>query len=260
MFSIIAKRIYQDDQVIYHEALRKADLYLVIEGTVELSRMFRGKKVIIENLKEGDLFGESDFMEQTKYSARATATARGKVILGLIDQQPLMREFNLQPENLKIMLSALMDRSNRLLEQTCQIASRANNRVSRFLAVSFPKADHTTVKAYASDIGSGGLFIQTDEFMKEGRQFRLNLHIPGLSEPLELKCEVIWIRNESTENIKTTGMGVKFLDIPEKDNQILQVYIKTIEQMKTESFAMSEKDTRILEEYLGMVEDDSTSD
>ena len=259
MFSIISEQTYQNDQIIYNEATGSADLYLVIDGTVELSRMFRGKKIIVEALKEGDLFGEPDFTEQTKRLARTTATARGKVVLGLIDQQPLKSEFNKQPEYLKTTLSALMDRNNRLLEVVYGMLSRANTRVSRLLAISYPKTDQTIVKTYASDISSGGLFIQTDELMTEGKQFRLNLHIPGLPDPLELNCEVIWARKDSKENAKKAGMGVKFIDISEKNDQILQLYIKTIEKMKTEHFPMSKKDARILEEYLSMIESISSS-
>jgi len=36
MFSLISQQTFQDDQVIYHEATWSADLYLIIDGTVEL--------------------------------------------------------------------------------------------------------------------------------------------------------------------------------------------------------------------------------
>jgi uncharacterized protein (TIGR02266 family) len=193
-------------------------------------------------------------MVRKKHAAMATVIARGKVIVGLVDQEPLVKEFNKQSDKLKTVLFALVDRKNQFLEQIGIMASRANTRISRFLAVSFANADQTAVKAYASDISLGGIFIQTDNPLERGKQFSLNLNVPGLSDPLVLKCEVVWIREESVEKPQKAGMGVKFLDIPEKDGKILQLYIKTIEQMNIEPSPMSEKDTRILEEYLRMVE------
>ena len=59
---------------------------------MELSKHVNGRKVVIEILKEGDIFGEMAYIDKTPRSA--TATAAGRTVVGILDREFFDREFN----------------------------------------------------------------------------------------------------------------------------------------------------------------------
>jgi len=57
----------------------------------------------------------------------------------------------------------------------------------------------------------------------------LKLQLPALPEPLEIKCEVAWVRKESGAGEGgLAGMGVKFVEMNKKDDQTLKKYLNKI--------------------------------
>ncbi len=64
------------------------------------------------------------------------------------------------------------------------------------------------------DLSSGGLFITTPEPMEEGSPVELALYVPG-EEPVSLKGVIRWKREQESEDSKA-GMGIEFVDVPEK--------------------------------------------
>ena len=92
MFQIASYETYQDGQVIFTEGSHGDWIYVVEEGAVEISRTVEGKKVVIEVLKEGDIFGEMAYI--AKIPRTATATAVGRTVVGTIDRNFFDQEFN----------------------------------------------------------------------------------------------------------------------------------------------------------------------
>ena len=80
---------------------------------------------------------------------------------------------------------------------------------------------------YLSDISTGGIFIQTDEPLKQGEQFNLKVFLPYDETELEVLCEVAWSRQGwqiSSEDRLSAGMGIKFLNLaPEDKERIIKV-------------------------------------
>ena len=75
------------------------------------------------------------------------------------------------------------------------------------------------VKHYLSDIGTGGLFINTLNPLGQGDQFALKILLPEIGEEVEVFCEVAWVREEERVTDQGTfpaGMGVKFVN-PSKE-------------------------------------------
>lgn len=64
------------------------------------------------------------------------------------------------------------------------------------------------------DLSNGGLFITTPEPMGEGSHVELALYVPG-EEPVSLKGVIRWKREQESEDSKA-GMGIEFVDAPEK--------------------------------------------
>ena len=79
-------------------------------------------------------------------------------------------------------------------------------------------------------MSTGGLFIRTERPFNPGTQFLLKLQLPGVSDQLDIKCEVAWARKEKGIGAnQPPGMGVKFPEISKRNHQILRQFLATFE-------------------------------
>ena|SRR5579883_218425 len=67
------------------------------------------------------------------------------------------------------------------------------------------------------DVSLGGLFLLSDETLKEGWVLTVSVFIPGAQEKISATAEVVWA-NE-------TGGGVRFLTMKESDMKTLKAYL-----------------------------------
>lgn len=105
MFQIATYETFQDGQVIFQEGTHGDWIYIVEEGTVEISRNVNGKKVIIVTLKEGEIFGEVAYIG--KVARSATASAVGETTVGIIDRNFFDQEFNKLSGNFQMILKTM---------------------------------------------------------------------------------------------------------------------------------------------------------
>ena len=252
MFSITSEQeTYDDGQIIFEEEGAGGSVYEILSGSVEISKMVRGKKLVVDFLQKGEVFGEFSFMGDLKLST--TAQAVGKTTLGIINQDSMDQEFNRLSEDFKAVLMNVMERFKKIIHISCEFSPRRETRVPKTLAVTY-KDEQSFVRAYASDISEGGLFIRTENPLKQGEKFLLNLQLPGLSEQVKIECEAAWTRKPKViTDANPPGMGVKFLEMSENDLEIIKPYIQTIEKMGIKLFEMSEKDNQILKQYISTV-------
>ena len=226
MFHIASEETYQDGQVIIQEGSSGDWIYVVVSGRVEISKTVGGRKYIIEMLDPGEVLGELGFLG--RITRTATARAVGETTVGIIDRAFLDQEFNKLSSDFRLILAAVVHRFKKMLDRTCEFSSREDIRVLKTLSLKY-KDKNTFVNAYTGDLSSGGLFIRTENPLKQGEEFFLKLQLPDLAEPIGIKCKVIWaqIKDEKTDD-SSVGMGVKFLEMTQKDNQILKQHLKDI--------------------------------
>ena len=223
MFNITSEKTYQDGQIIIDEGSSWNGIYVLVSGTVEISKTVGGKKSIIELLKEGEVFGEADFLGSI--TRTATVRAIGETTVGIIDRASLDKEFNKLSSGFRIILLAVVRRFKKMIDRTCAFSSRKEARVLTSLSLRY-EDKKSFVDAFTLDLSGGGLFISTEHLLKEGEQFLLKLQLPGVSEPLKVKCEVVWTRKQSDTEKRPPGMGVKFCEMTKKDLQILNQYLQ----------------------------------
>ncbi len=99
MFQIASYETFQDGQIIFQEGTHGDWIYLIEEGSVEISKKMRGRRVVIEILPRGEIFGEMAFI--SKMPRTATATAIGETTLGIIDRDYYDHEFNKMPDDFR---------------------------------------------------------------------------------------------------------------------------------------------------------------
>lgn len=80
------------------------------------------------------------------------------------------------------------------------------------------KEEHRKVRhGHTLDVSLGGLFLASDEPLKESWVLVVSIFIPGAENKLSATAEVVWA-NE-------TGGGVRFLTMREEDMKTLKAYL-----------------------------------
>ena len=225
MYQIASEETYKDGQVILEEGSSGDWVYVVLSGSVEISKTIEGRNFIITALEPGEVFGELGYLGAMKRTA--TARAIGETTVGVIDRSFLDQEFNKLSGPFRSILVAVVKRFRNLIDRACEFSSRKQTRVQKTLSLTF-KDRKSFVKAYTDNISKGGLFIMTERPLKQGEQFLLKLQVPDLPEPIKLNCEVSWVREQTDTEKRPPGMGVKFCKMTEKDNQVLNQYFQTL--------------------------------
>ena len=225
MYHIASEETYKDGQVILEEGSSGDWIYVVLSGSVEISKTIGGRKFIITALEPGEVFGELGYLGAMKRTA--TARGIGETTVGVIDRSFLDQEFNKLSGPFRSILVAVVKRFRNLIDRACEFSSRKEARVQKTLSLMF-KDRKSFIKAYTDNISKGGLFIMTERPLKQGEQFLLKLQVPDLPEPIKLNCEVSWVREQTDTEKRPPGMGVKFCKMTKKDNQVLNQYFQTL--------------------------------
>jgi len=225
MYQIASEETYKDSQIIIEEGSSGTWVYIVLSGSVEISKTIGGRKFIITVLEPGEVFGELGYLGAIKRTA--TVKAIGETTIGVIDRSFLDQEFNKLSGSFRNILVAVVKRFRNLIDRTCEFSSRQDARAQKTLTLTF-KNRQSFVKAYTGNISKAGLFIMTEHPLKEGEQFLLRLQLPDLPEAIKITCEVLWVREQSETQKRPPGMGVKFSKMTKRDNQILNQYFQTL--------------------------------
>ena len=226
-YNLATEETYQDGQTIFKEGSWGDWVYVILSGSVEISTNVQGQKYVLEVLLSGEVFGELGFIGGMKRTA--TATAVSETTLGILDREFFEKEYNLLSPQFRRVLEIITERFKNMLERANEFTTRKEKRVPKVLSLVF-KDRQSFIRAYTGDISSGGLFIKTETPLSVGHQFLLKLQLPGVPNPLQIKCEVVWGRKrESSEPNKPPGMGIKFSEMSKTDIQILKKYLGTAE-------------------------------
>jgi CRP/FNR family cyclic AMP-dependent transcriptional regulator len=224
MLNIASEEIYQDGQTIIEEGTKGDWVYVILSGTVEISKTVEGKKCVIELLQPDEVFGELAFLGGI--TRTATARAIGETTVGVVDRAFLDREFNKLPSDFRAILVAVVQRFKKLIDQSSSFSSRKEIRVLQTLSLTY-KDKKAFANAYTGNMNSGGLFIGTENPLEKGEHFLLKLQLPGLPDPMRIKCGVALSRKKvETTDDSPAGMGITFIEMTKKDNQMLRLYLK----------------------------------
>jgi CRP/FNR family cyclic AMP-dependent transcriptional regulator len=120
MFQIASYETFQDGQVIFQEGTHGDWIYVIEEGSVEISKKVKGRRVVIELLCRGDIFGELAFI--AKMPRTATAKAIGETTVGIIDRDYFDNEFNKLPADFRQIFNIVAMRLKKTTEAILAIA------------------------------------------------------------------------------------------------------------------------------------------
>ena len=98
------------------------------------------------------------------------------------------------------------------------------------------RADGSYLFDFCKDVGTGGIFIETESPQNVGEELELTFTIPDSKETLTTTGKVIWIQQEiSTKNKSRTqsaGMGIQFVEFSTESKSILEEFVRryTVEE------------------------------
>ena len=209
MFNIASEQSYKDGQIIFKEGSSGDWVCVVLSGEVELSKTVGGKKSVIAILRPEQVFGELGFIGGIKRTV--TARAIGETTVGVIDRSPLDTEFNSLSSEFRSILVSTVKRFEQMINRASDFNTRKDERVQKTLSLTF-KTPEAFVEAFSSNLGTGGLFVRTENPLAAGERFFLKLQHPGLSVPIRKECEVVWTRKKGVDaNKGPLGMGSSFV-------------------------------------------------
>lgn len=125
MFQIASYETFQDGQVIFEEGSNGDWIYVVEEGLVEISKTIDGRKVVIETLRESDIFGEMAYIDKLPRSA--TASAKGRAVVGIIDRNVFDAEFNKISTDFQKILKTVALRLRKTTQKSVEEQKRKND-------------------------------------------------------------------------------------------------------------------------------------
>ena len=124
---------YADGDVIVSEGIVSNNAFIILEGKVNVTKKVDKKSVLINTLKTGEVFGEMGLISQTVRSASVVAV--GNVTIGVIDKDQFFSLVEQLPDDVRVVVKALVDRLRFTSEQLSRIGlelEKTRNVISSF--------------------------------------------------------------------------------------------------------------------------------
>jgi uncharacterized protein (TIGR02266 family) len=103
---------------------------------------------------------------------------------------------------------------------------RADHRIPAVFRVDLP--DHAQLLDATENLSAGGVFVRTQRVLQVGDKVTVQLSFPGLLEPVTIRGEVAWVRNEGFN--APAGVGVRVPPEQQEDRDKLKRLVATQEE------------------------------
>ena len=220
------KETYKAGDVIVREGSHGAAVYVLSSGKVEISKMVQGKRVVLDILGPGEMFGAMSYLAPAPRSA--TATALEDTVLELLDKNFLDREFNQISSEFREIISNLVKKLRKTNENLILSPRRSEERVRVKTRITFRTA-HDFFRAYIGNLDSGGLFIKTTKSLPADTLLDLEFNLPNTNKTIRTPGRVVWTRSQDMSTEKTSpGMGTEFVGMNPEDIKVLKRYLSLL--------------------------------
>jgi uncharacterized protein (TIGR02266 family) len=231
LFLTAGKESFKPGDVIFKEGSHGVAVYLINSGRIEISKNIEGKKLVVETLGPGEIFGEMSFIDHESRSA--TATALEDTVLEILDKDFLDSRFNQISSDFRGIIRNLVKRLRKTTQRIGAVPGgapsgrRAEDRTGSKIRIVFKRASDF-FRAYISNLGAGGLFIKTTQTLPVGTVLQLDFNLPGSDYVIQTKGKVVWARpKEESDERKPPGLGIQFVRMRPEDNERIRIYITT---------------------------------
>ena len=102
---------------------------------------------------------------------------------------------------------------------------RGNQRVPVQLLVDY-RSNGTYLFDFCQNLGSGGVFIETEKPLSTGAEVELTFTIPDSKETVHTRGKVIWVQSAVMGRADLTpGMGVQFAECEPPQRKLLEEFV-----------------------------------
>ena len=127
IYAYVAKEEqFQDNEYIIQEGSKGDWAFVILKGRVKVKKMTAKGIVTIDNLKDGDIFGEMIFWASGKGTRTASVVADGPVTLGILDTVRLLKEYESLSPSLKSIMRSLIIRLSGATKKAAVLAVETN--------------------------------------------------------------------------------------------------------------------------------------
>lgn len=223
MFQLAHDERYKDGEIIFKEGNAGDWIYIVLSGSVAISKKIGAKTYDLGLLGPDDMFGEFSYFGDVERTA--TARAVGETAVGIVDRKVIDLEFHGLSNDFRAIIVNMVKKSIDLIDKISEIALQNESRVGKTLSLTY-KDRESFIRAYN---GTGVLYIRTEKPLNKGERILIKLQLPGISNPLKIRSEVAWARKQAEDpNNHPSGMGVKFYEMNKQDDFLLKQFLKNI--------------------------------
>ena len=121
---VASEETYKDKEVIIEEGSKGFWVYVILEGQAKVTQKTPEGLVVVDTLREGDVFGELVMFEHGGGTRSATVSANGPVRVGILDTERLSNEYNILSPQLKELISALITRLKDMTKKASTLSLR----------------------------------------------------------------------------------------------------------------------------------------
>jgi CRP/FNR family cyclic AMP-dependent transcriptional regulator len=119
---------YPDGTVIVEEGSQGNWVFVILEGSARVKKKTAKGEITLDILKEGDIFGEMEFLEGAERPRTASLVASGDVWVGILDVSRLLKDYQMVSPKLRILIRSLMAKYKETTAKLCAKVSAPNER------------------------------------------------------------------------------------------------------------------------------------
>jgi CRP-like cAMP-binding protein len=120
---IAGEEHHQDKDIIIREGSKGYWIYMILEGKVKVKKKTPRGLATIHTLSEGDIIGEMILWPAGEGERIASAVADGPAVLGLLDTDRIIREYESLSPRLKSLLRGLIMKLNETTRKAVSLAA-----------------------------------------------------------------------------------------------------------------------------------------
>jgi hypothetical protein len=245
---------YEDGEMILLEG-GETDraVSVVLEGQVQVVKETERGRVTVAVLEEGDIFGEASFLAQKRGRRSASVLAKGKVKIGVLNQEKLTTEYGRLSPTFQKMLRDLSERFTKTTLLTAQLAakqmkdpnlerrqSKRSGDIQRLrLKVTYypePSAGSKgtgtmePITGILTDLAytGTGLGLITTSFSKSshglGARFTFEITFPG-KPMIRVPGQIVWLREMGGRKAR---LGVKFTETNPYLQKVVNEFLQSL--------------------------------
>ncbi|OGH01827.1 MAG: hypothetical protein A2600_10555 [Candidatus Lambdaproteobacteria bacterium RIFOXYD1_FULL_56_27] len=184
LLKLASTEVFEADQIVFKEGTRGDKMYIILSGTVRISRPIGGgKEEVLVKLTGGACFGEMGIIDQSPRSARATADGGTTVLLSikesLLSQSNTLIAFKLF-RNFSITLAGRLRETNEKLQGSSERDRNSSAKMKELVKKKL-ESDSSLAGADLSGADLSGCFLNNANF-KDANLIRAKLSDAKLKE------------------------------------------------------------------------------